>query len=128
MSGTTLYPEWTEAEMVKEREMWEKALPNSASLFAVQHANKQAELYRLALLGLRVTEFTRTYDTPPSDWEWFDKVWGGYCGYGERGTRGFVDGVDDTNNGDVHSHGSSVGEWSVIKKLRQMTGLDPEPL
>lgn len=116
--------EWTDEELAKEQAMWEAGMPASASLFAVQHANKQARLYALARLGMTAIKFTEEYDTPPSDWEWFDPVWGGYCGYGERGMKGFVDGVDDSNNGDVHEHGGAVGEWSVIKKLRVLLGLE----
>jgi hypothetical protein len=115
--------DWTLDELAKEQQMWEAALPATASVFAVQHANKQAQLYRLAAEALRFKAFVAEYDTPPSDWKPFDAS-SSYCGFGKRGEKGYVDEVDDSNNGDIHSHGYAAGGWSVVKDLRVICGLE----
>jgi len=56
---------------------------------------------------------------PPDDWEYFDS-WGDYQGYGEHGGDHYVDEVDQSNSGDVHSHGIAVGGWFFAKDVRKL--------
>ncbi len=51
---------------------------------------------------------------PPAEWEPYD-AWGDYSAYPLAD--GSTSGVDDSNSGDVHSHGIATGEWSVGKAL-----------
>lgn len=51
-------------------------------------------------------------DSPPDDWE-YHSTWDGYLG-----CDGIVDDVDESNMGDVHSHGIAVGQWFAAKIAR----------
>ncbi len=52
-------------------------------------------------------------DAPPDDWKPYDS-WGDYQGY-----PGLVDEVDESNGGDIHSHGCAVGRWKAAKIARK---------
>jgi len=52
---------------------------------------------------------------PPLDWKPYDDAWGDYNAY--PCADGHYSEVDDSNSGDVHSHGIACGEWSIRKEI-----------
>jgi len=56
-------------------------------------------------------------DSPPDDWE-TDSRLDGYLGYDGETKAESVDGVDESNMGDVHAHGVAVGLWMAAKIAR----------
>jgi len=61
--------------------------------------------------------------SPPNDWETCDNL-GDYVGYGKYGDEDYVDDVDPSNNGDVHTHGFEVGLWAAAKIARAGLGIE----
>ena len=60
--------------------------------------------------------------SPPDDWENYS-TWDGYMGYDGATKAESVDGVDESNMGDVHSHGVAVGLWMAAKIARESLNL-----
>lgn len=110
---------FTKVELAASPTMRSATILEAARIVAGDYERMLSEVEKLRAENARLRKTLERISagSPPSDWEPYPGC-GEYAGYGERDDPAYVDTPDESNGGDMHSHGYSVGFWSAAKIAR----------